>query len=140
VWGGVADYLLKPLITLQKRAVRIITRSKYNAHTAPLFKELKILNLNSIYTLSLANMFYKIKCNKILGTIKLTKLDQIHQYQTRLAKSNNYYSELCKTKLSQNSFIAAGIRKWRDIPNNIKQLPEHTFRPKLKIFLLENQE
>ena len=31
------------LATLQKRAMRIITSSKYNAHTEPLFKQFKML-------------------------------------------------------------------------------------------------
>ena len=139
VWGGVADYLLKPLITLQKRAVRIISKSEYNAHTAPLFQDLQILNLNNIYKLNLANLFHKITCNKILGTINLTKLNHLHQHQTRLANSNNYYSTLCKTKLGKTTYTEAGIKIWREIPEEIKKLPQHIFRPKLKRLLLQRQ-
>ncbi len=39
VWGYEFDKIKK----LQKKTFRIITDSKYNAHTAPLFKDLKIL-------------------------------------------------------------------------------------------------
>ena len=140
VWGGVADYILKPLIILQKRAIRIITKSDYKAHTAPLFKQLKILNFDSIYTLSLANIFHKIQHDKILGTFNLKKLDQIHQYETRLATSNNYYSNSFTTNLGKNTFIAAGIRKWRNIPTKIKSLPNHLFKTEMKILLLEKQK
>ena len=38
VWG----YKCNRLVKLQKRLVRIITRSKYNAHTDPLFKRTEI--------------------------------------------------------------------------------------------------
>ena len=41
VWG----YKCNRLVKLQKRLVRIITRSKYNAHTDPLFKRTEILLL-----------------------------------------------------------------------------------------------
>ena len=33
VWGGAADSLLDPIIKLQKKAIRVATQSKYNAHT-----------------------------------------------------------------------------------------------------------
>jgi hypothetical protein len=38
----------KTLLKVQKKAIRLITKSKYNAHTAPLFLELKILPFDKI--------------------------------------------------------------------------------------------
>ena len=47
VWGhGNTTNILK----LQKKAIRTITNSKYNAHTDPLFKKLGILKINDIFT------------------------------------------------------------------------------------------
>ena len=43
-WGFKSDRLFK----LQKRAVRIITCSKYNAHTEPLLKALNLLKIEDI--------------------------------------------------------------------------------------------
>ena len=34
---------------MQKKAIRIIAGGKYNEHTNPLFKDLKILKLKDIY-------------------------------------------------------------------------------------------
>jgi len=45
---------------LQKKALRIITKSKYNAHTEPLFKRLKILKLCDIYNFKLYKFYYKL--------------------------------------------------------------------------------
>ena len=42
VWGQ--NY--KRMFKLQKRVMRIITCSKYNAHSEPLFKELNLLKLD----------------------------------------------------------------------------------------------
>ena len=47
------------LAILQKRAIRILTLSKYNAHTEPLFKHLNQLKLADIYTLNLLKFYYK---------------------------------------------------------------------------------
>ena len=49
VWGSTyPSNPLKRVVTLQKRAIRIISRSKFDAHTDPLFKELNMLKLDSI--------------------------------------------------------------------------------------------
>ena len=40
-WGRISK--------LQKRALRIMTNSKYNAHTEPLFKQLHLLKVNGIF-------------------------------------------------------------------------------------------
>jgi hypothetical protein len=39
---------LSKLAKVQKKAIRIISKSTYNAHTAPIFQQLKILPLNLI--------------------------------------------------------------------------------------------
>ena len=40
---------LKRLVLMQKRAMRIISKFCYDAHTEPIFKNLCILPLNDIY-------------------------------------------------------------------------------------------
>ena len=39
VWGNSSKYLINKLIILQKRAIRIVSKSMYSSHTAPLFKK-----------------------------------------------------------------------------------------------------
>ena len=43
IYSCATDSLLKSLFIKQKNALRIITNSKYNAHTEPIFKKLSIL-------------------------------------------------------------------------------------------------
>ena len=50
IWGNTHDSYLSPLIKLQKKAVRIITFSHYLEHSAPLFKQLDILNFKALVT------------------------------------------------------------------------------------------
>ena len=47
----------------RKRTVRIITSSKYNAHTEPLFKQLNLLNVKDIVEFTAPKLFYKLKKN-----------------------------------------------------------------------------
>ena len=50
---------------LQKKSIRIICNAKYNAHTDPLFKELKILKLNDMFQLQCLKFYHKSLNNKL---------------------------------------------------------------------------
>ena len=46
---GCADKsVLQPIIKLQKKAIRIVSNSKYNAHCDPIFKEIEILKFEDL--------------------------------------------------------------------------------------------
>jgi hypothetical protein len=48
IWSCAPSFIITDLLKKQKTAIRIITNSKYNAHTEPLFKHLDILPLPSL--------------------------------------------------------------------------------------------
>ena len=82
VWGYECDRIMK----LQKKAVRIISLSKYNAHTEPIFKHLKLLKVMDILKLQELTIYYKYK-HRILPSYLLNlpfspNID-IHDYNTR---------------------------------------------------------
>ena len=56
-WGLHMSRLSK----LQKRAVRIITRNKYNAHTEPILKYLDLLKVNDMFTLQCLKFYFKCR-------------------------------------------------------------------------------
>ena len=60
-WGFEHSRVFK----LQKRGVRIISLSKYNAHTEPIFKKLKMLKLEDIFNLSLLKFQYKLSHKRL---------------------------------------------------------------------------
>ena len=58
IWGNTYEVTLHPIIVLQKKAVRLITFSNYNAHTSPIFKHLYIMKFRDIiYYLNCVFMF-----------------------------------------------------------------------------------
>ena len=59
VWGNTYQSYLEPSIKLQKRAVRTIVGARKYAHTAPLFRELKLLNIKEIYIYCVQLFMYK---------------------------------------------------------------------------------
>ena len=79
LWGHQSGRLFK----LQKRAVRIMTNSKYNSHTNVLFKTLSILKIHDLCELN----SYKLKYNLLPGYFcsfsNLVSGDMIHDHDTR---------------------------------------------------------
>ncbi len=65
-WGYKCDRITK----LQKRAVRIISTSKYNSHTEPIFKELKLLKIKDIMKLQELKFYYKFKHGNLPDYLK----------------------------------------------------------------------
>ena len=49
------------IFNLQKRAMRLITNSKYNAHSEPLYKKLKCLTVPDTFTLKMLKFHYNIE-------------------------------------------------------------------------------
>ena len=60
-WGFKRGRLEK----LQKRTIRIISNTKYNSHTDPLFKKLNLLKLKDLFELNVLKLFYKFKNNSL---------------------------------------------------------------------------
>ena len=58
-WG----FKMGRLEKLQKRTVRIISCSKYNSHTDPLFKNLNLLKLKDLFELNVLKLYYKYRKN-----------------------------------------------------------------------------
>ena len=55
----------KRLVNLQKKAIRIISRSKYLSHTSPLFRQLNLLKLDDLFKLACCKFLYKNKNNTL---------------------------------------------------------------------------
>ena len=60
-WGGTYKSNLQRIVILQKRALRIVSNSTYDAHTGPIFKELKLLKFHDIHSFQLGIFMFSFK-------------------------------------------------------------------------------
>ena len=67
VWGNHAARIAQ----LQKKVIRIITNSRYNAHTSPLFKSLNCLKFEDLYKLNVLKFYFKTAIMSCLDTFAL---------------------------------------------------------------------
>ena len=82
LWGHLSSYITK----IQKRAVRIISKSKYNAHTEPIFKKYNILKVNDILKVQewkFIHHFINNKLPKYFDHFSFPRFTDVHQHNTR---------------------------------------------------------
>lgn len=96
IWGKNCSKLFK----IQKKAIRIICKSKYNAHTEPLFKICKTLKVQDIYNMFCLKFYYKFKNGMLPQTFDnfLSCNVNIHDHLTR--QSNQPHFSKCNTSMA----------------------------------------
>ena len=127
------DLLLKK----QKKYLRLITFSKYDAPSNPLFIKLKILNIYNIYLLQLSEFMYKKQNNYLTChmSLKFEMNCDIHDHDTRQAK--DLHMIFSRTKTRQLTIQTQGILLWNSLPKTIINAPSlATFKRKMKLHLL----
>ena len=81
LWGK----QMKRINKLQKWAVRTIVNAKYNEHTEPILKRLKLLKAHDIYRLTAIKFYHKYKNNKLPNFFDgiFDPLNVTHTHNTR---------------------------------------------------------
>jgi len=108
VWGSTYKANLQRIIILQKRVIRMVNKSYYNAHTEPIFKKLNLLKFLDIHLMHLGQFMFSFN-NAILPR-KFENIftinNQIHRYNTR--HTNSFRLPLCRTNIPQFSVFFQG--------------------------------
>lgn len=126
IWGGTYETHFNKLNLLQKKIVRIISRSDYYSHTSPLFTNLRIMSLPHLYKYFVS--IFVFKCvNNFLPLFS-------NIYQRTISERNfNLRSYFCKNKFSQMSLKFTGIQIWNSLETPLKMCKSHyTFKRLLR--------
>ena len=120
LWGSAYKSVLQKLVTQQKKAIRVITHSKYNEHTPPLFKRMNILKLDDMHEIELAKFTFKHR-EKSLPSPLLNIFSEntlVHSYNTR--QHLNFHINKINVDVVFRSFIYQGPCVWAKLPTEIK--------------------
>ena len=122
IWGSASAVHLHRLVMLQKRAVRIISDSHYQAHTSPIFAHLKLLKLADINIYQTLQFLYKLKY--LLLPSSCMHLVQIsvprRVYPTR---SHSFFTyPKCRTVHRERDISQRGPVIWNALPTTITNL------------------
>ena len=139
IWGAACATTLKPLVVLQKRAIRIVSSVGFLEHTNDPFKSLKILKLNDIYTLE-SFKFIHSQLNSTNPITEITLNNQIHNYNLRnrnnihIPNHGNNLNEVNRRFVTHNGCIL-----FNDLPMNLRSiLNPTTFKINVKKYLISS--
>ena len=126
---------------LQKKAIRTISKSKYNAHTEPIFKKLKFLKLNHIFKLQQLKFYYKLikgDLPKYFQHFSYIHNFEIHHHYTR--ETTSIFIPRVNHAYAQKHIRHNLIQTINNTPNNIiDKIHTHSLRGFLnyiKVFIL----
>ena len=134
-WGFEWNRIFK----LQKRALRIMTNSIYNAHTEPLFKELEMLKVSDMFDVQCMKFWYKF-VNKSLpeyfGTmftfidesyqIEIRAQNRLHLFPTRTSSARNVLRHRIPDLLQEYHRAITQKAKTHSIESFVKLLKAYT--------------
>ena len=130
IFGGNSPHSTH-IFKIQKRIIRIMTKSRRRDSCRQLFKRLEILPLKSQYILS--TLLFVVK-NKDLFTTN----QEIHNINTRC--NTNLHPPTCNLMVYQKGVYFSGIKLFNHLPPDIKSLSKEIklFKPALKRFLFSH--
>ena len=113
VWG----FSCQRLIKLQKKSIRIISRSKYNALTGPIFKTLDILTLDDLFNLNALKFYYKYIRDTLppyCYSLNIVTQGSFHEHMTR-------QRDLIRTERPRTFFAEKRLRVY--LPKLVNETP-----------------
>ena len=113
---------IKPIVTLQKKAVRIICSVNYRDHTDILFKNEKILKFEDLMKFNVCKFMFDYK-NKLLPNIfagTWARNDEIHNYPVRIL-SDYYIRNINKPYLKRFPLFSFPVI-WNTLPSHLKEI------------------
>ena len=112
---------------LQKKAVRIISKSKYNAHTEPLYKHLNLLKIDDIFLYFMLKFYYKHQNGTLPAYFSsMFMVNPNPRYETRNAhripttRSNSVTADNCI-----RNYLPLLLRKFPE--NVVSKVMTHSF-------------
>jgi hypothetical protein len=133
-WGGSPLNHQKRLITLQKKALRILSKSSYHCHTDPIFSSCKLLKLHDLYKISCCKlMFQRIKGR--LPAYHSAQLVLNNNQDLRMTRQSGDVKTPVIHKRIDRQLLSYRIGTvWNNLPTSLKQSRTsiHTFSKNLK--------
>jgi hypothetical protein len=119
VWGSQNATALDKLFRKQKKAIRIVTKAKWNAHTGPIFRNHYLLTLFNINKLQIYCFMYKVTNNLLPSYFQnfFVPNSNIHSHYTK--QTTKMHKLSCNTQLRAFSIRFYGSRLWNSLSDEI---------------------
>jgi hypothetical protein len=132
-WGNTYQTIINPLFILQKKAVRIMTFSRFDDPSSSLFKSTKLLKFADIAYLYTSIFMFKYHKHMLPLTFDdfFVRVNEIHHYNTRLSAKTSYSLPKVKTNYGQFNIRYNGPKIWNSLDESIKSLSLSNLKKRL---------
>ena len=137
-FGSAPKAALEELLILQKKAIRLIARAYYRAHTDPLFLRFKLLKIQDLITLERALQVFSFRQNRLPSSFRRTYFENITNKELTRRNDPLYMkSPKLNNKHLLRSQHLMTIEAWNNVPYLIKLIPKKSeFKEALTSHLL----
>ena len=131
VWGNTYKTTLNTLVTLQKRAIRLINNVGYRDHTHRLFTESHVLKFTDMVNYKTLQVMYKARYNQLPLNVQNKFLDKEGEYNLR--RPLNFKKQVMNTNLKVMCISSYGVTLWNALEEEIQYSTNiNQFKYKLK--------
>uniref|UniRef100_A0A8C6SQ40 Reverse transcriptase domain-containing protein n=1 Tax=Neogobius melanostomus TaxID=47308 RepID=A0A8C6SQ40_9GOBI len=131
VWGSTYKNTLKPIVLLQKRAIRVIHKVGFLDHTNSLFLKSKIMKFCDIVEFQTVQMLYKARYKLLPGQIQRRFQERTGCYELR--DELNFRTQKHSSTLKSFSPTVNGVQLWNKLEMELKRSPNiNLFKYKYK--------
>ena len=135
VWSSNYQSNLSRIIIYQKKVVRIITRSEYDAHTTPIFRQLRILKFEDIAAWSILKIVY------IYHQQAKTEYNRLDLFTVNERNTQRYRIPFGRLNTTRFCISYRGPILWNPLNNDLKKLPSiHRFKKQFFNIAFEKYE
>ena len=133
VWGTACASVLAKLVSLQNRAVRLVTHSPFRSSCNPLYADLRLLKITDIVKFQTTQFMFKIKYHLLpLSCMQyVTVSDSQRLHDTR--KKSYFVIEGCRTVVREKSLNVFGPKLWDSLPRDIQDAHSIGFLKRLML-------
>ena len=131
-WGAAKPSIVHPLVVIQKKAIRAICKVRYNDHTEPLFKTLRIQPLLNVFFINICIHVCKCLNSHSNSLLELNHtMSNIHTRQSYMIPIPHH-----KTDYFCQSFSHNGPKFYNILPEHVKRtLTIPSFKNSLLVWL-----
>src|SRR6218665_653199 len=136
IWSSNYVTRISHLVTLQKEAIRIITKSSYNSHTSHMFRKHSILKVDQIKIYQTSEFMFRFNRGQLPKAFPnyFEVVSQVHSHYTR--RVNDYKVDFVRTNTRRFSMKITSPNIWNDLPADICGVSNmYSFKRLLRAYL-----
>ena len=114
-----------------------MTNTRWHHSASPLYQTQQLLKFNDIVKMQLAKIMHSVHNNNISNLyFGFSKVEKFHHYCTRTSTNSNFVQTSARTEKGKSTICFSGPKIWREIPSDMKNLSNNSFKYQHKRRLL----